>query len=152
MTKFKKTSKIQEIKHDKHRRWLIWTPFIGFNYLFYFSSLNVGQSDVAQSSVQTYKYPQTGCSTYFVHCLHLRTELTAGKGAAPGVEQTAYTPPLQDHKFCLRRFEPQLGPFCVACPLCASGCSRHGPKACIGCRSEVDKELYMYRIKCFINI
>lgn len=39
---------------------------------------------------------QTGCTAHFVRCLHLETELTAGRWAVPDVEQTVHTLPLLD--------------------------------------------------------
>lgn len=44
---------------------------------------------IVDQQQQQEEYTQTGCSTYCVHCLHLTKDLTAGRQAVPGKEQTA---------------------------------------------------------------
>lgn len=46
--------------------------------------------------------PQTRCSTYFVHCLYLTTELTAGRQAVPGVKASAIVLSLLNYKTSMR--------------------------------------------------
>lgn len=48
-----------------------------------------------------YKWP-TGWITYFLHCLQLTTELSAGTWGIPRVKQTMNTWPLLDLKSCYR--------------------------------------------------
>lgn len=72
-----------------------------FSYLYVITSLSSMAGWWTNSNTST-SGPQACCSTHFVHCLYLTTELTAGRQAVPGVKASAIVLSLLNYKTSIR--------------------------------------------------